>query len=664
MRKLKRPTKWLLGILAMILVSFSVLLFTPEPRDNYTLADAPYYLHHDVGQETLKSCWVTDSGLTVNQVKLIYPKLFARLTAAPFNWPDSMVMKMNVFPAAWNDAVLWGQGGGQPITGRITSNNGIHAPPGVYAVNYPCILDGGKYIGEGTGFAGTVGGARSMNTNLVLNRAGWLGSYGGQPFDVMNLMQTTTWGILSGSTAYTESGYLDGFRLTGDNGSWWDASYISNGLGMWDMGETWKVGRIFAETFNGYGIMNVRGTPATYGEISCFQNALGGIGLIGTELNTININTISGDDNPGLIVMRAGYGRGGGGTVNVNLEKSESGKRTPNKGQVMLWQRDPCYGDINISIGQGDMNGLFLDAQFVMNTNTSSAGQMLHAQFRAWNYRTLVHDVTNQVRWAAQSYRPECITYAYRNGNSTLFDCAAGTQLTPTAVNASDRLGLVVNNGVFDYANGLPVYDITGGGSPPPPPPTCVWVPGAWGPCGPCVNYECVITRTVQSSVLGCVPAGTPPATTDTISCGTPPPPPTAAYVLTPANNSSVSTSMDIPNTLTRRIVLYNVTFTDPLPPTGGFNYQRLACEVVTSGSPTGIRIKPTSATNKSTGSFISPTGQTGTSSSGGPIVLGQFYPQLTITFASPINIDRLFAIPGTGSAIRMTCSRLELYTN
>lgn len=658
-----KSVKWMKAMVLAAMVALPVSEMMAQRLD-YRLWEAPWFLKHSVGQKTLQQSWVVDSGMTQADVETnLYPKLFERLNA--LGWHDTIVMKMNVGPAAHNEAMLMGHGGGQPITGRITSNNGVYWPEGVYAMNFPAIVDGGECIGKGTGYAGAIGGAANMNTTLQLNRTGWLGGVrvDGQyqasgnvttniTFDSMNMIQSTTWQMLSGSNSYSESGVIDGFRLVGDNGSWYISSYTSHGLATWDLGETYRIGRIYAETFNGYGWACVRGTPATTGEISCFQNALGGVGLLGTELNTININTLSGDDNPAMIVMRSGYGRGSGGTISVQLVKSESGKRTPNKGQIILWQRDPSYGNITIDIAQGDMTNLFVDAMFVINNNVSSLGQIVSVQFRAWNYRTTFHDVTNQVRWASQVYRPYCLVYTYRQGQSSLLDCSTGQLLPSTAVNATDRLGMVANNGTFDYANGLPLYDIYGGGGPPPPTPTCVWVVGPYGPFGPCVSNQQTRTRTVVSSEAGCTPVEPMPADSETQACNVTPPPTAALYTREPANNSSVSTSIDIPNVLFKRIVLTGVTFTDPT-----FNYQRL---IVEAGGTAGVRMVPqnTAATQ---GRFRSPTGQYATMTTT-PVVTGVYYPSLEIVFNTAITSDRLFAVPGTGSAIRMTCTKLELF--
>lgn len=511
-------------------------------RQDFFLGDAPYLLTHADGQKTLQQKWVVEGGQTVAWVKAnIVPNLFARYNG--LNWTDAEVMAMTLLPAYWNDAVISGLGGGQPITGVITSNNGVTVPAGVYLVNYPCITDGGHYLGQGTGFAGTPGGAVSMNTNLVYDRAGWIGGIGsgtthldGQStvggvttniiYDQRNLITSVTWQVLSGGRSYTESGLIDGFRLTGDNSDWYKpAQPVCNGMGLWDPGETSKVGRIFAESFNGYGVKLVRGTPATIDCLSAFVNALGGINLCGTSLCTANINTLSGDDNPALIVQTAGYGRVAGGTLNVNLGKSESGKRSPNKGQIILWQQDECVGNININVGQADMNNQFLDAQFVVKPNNSSGGLMVKVQFAAWNFRTTFHDVTNGKRWPGTAYRPEFLIYTSRNNNGgTLLDGATGQLINSSTVNATDRLGLVANGGSFDYANGTPQYDITGGAGPVPP--QCSWVVGPWGAWGPCVNGSQDRTRSVTTSIPGCTPADPEPISIESQACGTPPPPP------------------------------------------------------------------------------------------------------------------------------------------
>lgn len=707
----------------------TALLGAPEAtaqRADKNLWESPYFLKHAVGQQTLQECWVVDSGLSAAQVEVKYQKLFDRFNG--LGWTDAQVLAMTTGPAAHNDWMLRGQGGGQPITGRITSNNGTNWPEGVYAINYPCIIDGGDMTGKGTGFSGSVPGIASMNTNLVYDHARWIGGLGAPHydgtyvptgggttnivFDVRNVIQATTWGMLTGSNSYSESGTVDGFRLSGNNGDWWNPAYTSNGLALWDPGETYKVGRIFAETFNGYGVVLVRGTPATFGEISSFQNALGGLGLIGTELNTINVNTLSGDDNPAMIVMISGYGRNAGGAINVNLLKSESGKRTPNKGQIVVWQRTPCYGEVHISTCQADMNNLYLDAPFVMNSNSGGAGNSLTVDnFRGWNLCSLVHDVTLQKGWAGSNYRPESFKFRYANGSSTLIDAFSGQLLVSRVVNASDRLGITANNTCPNYVNGTPLYNILGTGTPTPvcdwilgpwgpwgtctggletrvrtvdvtiplctpvspqppatetqvcgtPPVTCVWNTSAWSVWSTCVASQQTRTRTANTSVAGCVPTDPVPVLIESQSCIVIPPPPTGILYSTssPFNNASVNTTIDIVNVAgVNRITLTNVTFQTLL--VNGvwqpFNYQKL---LITTGSTTGIRILPDGKFRMPNGALITMKNNGATITS---IVPGVQYSSFELVLPATITVDRLFSNPGAGAALLLTSTLMQFH--
>jgi hypothetical protein len=509
--------RYLTRLLCLALCAAAFLPADAQGRKDYNL-ETDYGIGFMSGKLQVKNL-VADTVAA----KVKFPKLaeYLRVRKAPI----AKLMNMNVLPAAWNDAVLQGQSG--DIAGIITSRNGVDAPDGDYDVNYPCFVSMGDYRGKGTGYtnASPTTSGRNMNTCLrFTGKANWIGT----EFDQMNLIQASTWGVLSGSTSYIESGTLSGFRLEGDNSGWYDPNYTSNGMGMWDMGETWTVDHIFATNFNGYGIANVRGTPAKYSTISLFTNALGGIGLIGTQLNNIWIEGISGDDNPALIVQVEGYERGAGGNLTVSGEKSESGKRSPNKGQILLWQRSPCVGNTTVLTPQSDMNGNFTDASFVMNSR--EWGQTLNVfGYVAWNCRTTVHDVTNKKRWAVGSYSPQSFVWCSRNGG-TFSDLVTLQSVAGTAVNASDRLGMVANNGTFDYGSGTPAYSITGGAVTPP---TCTatWTTGT-RTCGNCVGGFQTCTTPYVSSLSTCEPTATKPdAIIETPPCTVTPPSPSGSAI-------------------------------------------------------------------------------------------------------------------------------------
>lgn len=638
-------------------------------RGDKFLGDAPYNLNH-----TMRDARLLDLGMSTLQVKTdVVPELFARFNG--LGWTDDEVMQFNVLPAFWNDWVIKGQGGGQPITGRITSNNGVTVPGGAYKVNFPCIHDGGRYYGQGTGFAGAATGpvgSLNMNTTLYYNRAQWIGgirtdsryqaSGGGGAwtnitFDSDNLIQSTTWQNMSGSFSYTENGLVDGFRCIGDNSGWlipYNVQRRSSGLAIWDMGEVSRIGRIYVEQFNGPGAVFVRGTPVTVGELSTFQNAYSGIELIGCDLSTMSIGTLSGDDNPTLIGMSAGYGRNSSPVLNVTLGKSESGKRTPNKAQILLWQRDQCAAVVNIDASQAAMDFATLDALVVVKNNTAQQWQqMIVVKTRGWNCRTLFHEVSGGKRWPATSYRPEYVAYSYRDGVSRVQDILTGQPITSQPVNATERLGIVPVNGQFDYVNGTPLYDIYGGDTPPPP-PVCSWVVGPWSDWGPCVAGTQTRTRSVTSSIPGCTPSEPMPPTSESQACAAPPTG-NALFTRAPFNNSNPSTSIDIPNVSgVRRVVLTNVTFT-----MSSFNFQRLLVE---PGGNSGLRAVPTNPGGTQC-SFKMPGGQTAVSNVG-PIQVNTLYPTLELTLPVAMTVDRLLAPAGTGAALLLTCDRLELFAS
>jgi len=634
-------------------------------RGVLNLSAAPYLLINADGGKTLNQRWVIEGGLTPTQVKAqIIPSFSARLTA--LGYTDNEIMGLNVLPAYWNDWVCSGRSS-NPIDERLTSNNGVIVPMGVYSVNYPCMTDGGEFVGQGTGFAGALAGTASNNTTLLLNRPGWMGglhpdvhyTQNSVPLTVsyteMNLIQTVNYGMLGGSNSYTESGRIRQFRCIGDNGSWYDPTYTSNGVYLYDPGENYQLDGVYCEQFNGYGVAIARGTPAFVNYASVFQNALGGIGLIGTSLATINLNMISGDDNPALVVQIDGWGRTSGGWLNVTMGKSESGKRTPNKGQILLWQRSDCYG-MTRWMGPADMNLAMTDALFVMKTIPTSLGQVLDAEITGWNCRTLVHDVSAQKRWAYAQYTPSRFVWKSVGGTpvtSTMFDLTTGQMLTSTSVNATDRLGMVPINGVFDYTAGTPTYSLTGGATPPPPPPSCTWVTGPWSAFGPCVGGIETQTRIVTSSVPGCTPSTPMPPATNSQTCGVPPPLVPPLYTLSPFNNTNPSATInitDVPNV--KRIVMTNVQFTVPT-----FSYQKLLVE---AGGTTGLRAVPSNPAATQC-RFRLPNGNYA-SSNVLTIQTGVLYPTLELTLPQTMTVASLLAAPGTGSAILLQCQTLQFY--
>lgn len=600
-----------------------------------------YNLERDYGLSAMQgNLLVRHVVADTNAAKAKYPRFAERLrlqgrTAA---W----LMNVNVMPAAWNDAVLQGQGGGQPLNGRITSNNGVTVPDGDYSVNYPCIVDGGEYIGQGTGYAGNnppTASSRSMNTCLRLNRSPWLGT----EFDQMNLIQSSTWGMLSGSNSYTESGSVSGFLLIGDNPGWHDPSYMSSGLGAWDLGETYRVDDIYARDFNGYGFVFVRGTPASVGTLSAFTNSLGGVALIGGALNTYSFQVVSGDDNPCLFLVRPGYGREGGGAVNVALVKSESGKRMPNKGQIIMdaiGYTRATFGSVWVAVDYERV-----DALFVMESRGMGSSVTVQ-NLDGYGYATVVQDVTNRKRWASPGDYVPC-SFRWESRNGGVMTALGGTALAAGTHSCAGRLGRSTYAGgawtPYNYAACTPVYEQ--GAPTTPPPATCSWVTGTQT-CAPCNGTAIVCTTPYVSSVTGCTPTDAKPAdvVTSTPCMVGPFPTEGVIAVFDAINNTSPTASMAVNWRAVKRIRFVDVRL-------DAMNSHRIMYASTTDNN--GLRVR-------SDGRWLMPSGQACTSTP------AQW--QVGVTYATaeivlPVAMDAAFwlARPGVGSALLFSARRVEI---
>ena len=73
------------------------------------------------------------------------------------------------------------------------------------------------------------------------------------------------------------------------------------------------------------GFVAIGGVPLTCGTITSFGNEFQGFLFAGSALSTLNIQTLSGDDNAELFAMRAAYDGAPGGRANIGLLKSEGG---------------------------------------------------------------------------------------------------------------------------------------------------------------------------------------------------------------------------------------------------------------------------------------------------------------------------------------------------
>jgi len=398
----------------------------------------------------------------VNNAKVRYPDAYDYLKWS--GWTDEQFLNLSACSAAGTDAVMSGQykQWGNDMMSRVN----VDIPEGEFFMTIPFPKAMGQYEGVGP-HAGW--NPQQAATCLRVWKEQWQGKAGEDMF----AMRSANWGRTDTGDAWMHGGSVDKIAFVGNNSNGWlITGWTEHGLGLWDEGEVSDIKRVYSVNHNGYGIMSVRGTPFTSsGVLSLFTNAKGGIGLIGSQLATIRIGTISGDDNAAMVVMEDGFGRKAGGNIGVHTVKSEAGKRPINHGQIVLWQKSPCVGNLTFGNVQMDQNWVMNDAAFVMQNR--EWGQVMNVgTFNGWNFNTLVHDVTNKKRWAGSSYHPEAFVYCSRNGG-TVSDLTTLTMMQSSPVNADDRLGTAANAAGFNYTTGTPRYYLTGtaGTEPPPPPP-------------------------------------------------------------------------------------------------------------------------------------------------------------------------------------------------
>lgn len=416
-----------------------------------------YGLSSSSGKKLLKE------QMTLSAAQMLMPDLFAYKRAQ--GWNDDATMALT-FPAACAIDAVWG-GHNVEFTKPCMSRTNVFIPAGDFYFNDPFPKCMGQYIGMGPHQGWHHAHAA---TTFHVDYTRWIGDK-----KKMAAMRATGYGI-TGNEGWLHGGYIDAIGFVGNRNGWHNPNFQEVGLQLWDEAEGASVGRIWASNFNGYGVEISRGTPQNWnGALSVFTNSLGGLLLADGALATVNINNVSGDDNGNaLIVQRSLYGRLAGGMVNIAQIKSECGKRTPNTGQVVLYQMDPCSGIVTMQSVQADCNYVDVDAPFVMNTADDSWSMLNVGGFAGWNMRSIVHQIRKGkagLRWDGASYKPEAFIWSSRNGGqlTDLIDLVKKPAITVGSYQR--RIGFVPVGAAFDYANGLPVYDPTGGQTPIEPGP-------------------------------------------------------------------------------------------------------------------------------------------------------------------------------------------------
>ena len=519
-----------------------------------TIGSAPaqtrkvYDLGVDYGLSAMQSKMQLSNLGTIDAAKAKYPRGYARLSG--LGWTDGKFMTLSAFDAAWMDAVYQGQGGGQPITGVLNSQNHVIVPPGRYWQTVSAEFSGGRYTGAGTGYVGD--GSISINTELVIWHEAWNG-----PATERHCLQSGTWGG-AGNFSYVEATIIEGFALQGRSREFASQTFNSSGIRMWKPGEVTFTTDIYARNFRTYGIEMYAPTPHHIGTVSVFDNVRAGIGCLGCWGGTVNIDEVSGDDNGAMIESLAGNGSEGGGTWNIGAVKLETCVATSDRahrGQavaVMGGQFAMFVGAVSAASGSCDVDAMFV-VDTRLTTGTPQNSYLTVGALKGFNFATLVHDITNRKRWA---YPADYVAMGYEwtyRGGGTLTTVPA----IASAAACAQRVDFVRGSGTPSHTTCTPYRYIVDG--PPrattttylgdvvtPPLPTPgTWTCTAWSAWGACNAGQQTRTRTCTCGPAGATCADPKPAESEVQACTVTQPPPPTGSGINPADVLVVSNSAD-----------------------------------------------------------------------------------------------------------------------
>lgn len=429
-----------------------------------------FNLESDYGLNSRQSmAQLKDIG-TLSENTAKYDSAYARVKQG-LGWTDDKFQTLSAFDAAWMDANWKGIGGGQTSATYLNSQNHVIVPAGTYYQTVIGEFNSGHYIGQGASYTDV--NNDSVNTKLAIWHEKWNGDIGER-----SCLQSSTWGR-PGNFAYVEGTRIEGFGLEGRSREFASQTFSSSGIRMWKPGEVTYTTNIYAKNFREYGIEIFGATPHTIGDISCFDNTRAGIGLKGSWGATLNIGTISCDDNAAIIESIPGYDNEAGGTINISTIKLETGVaaevRNPWRGQIVA----RIFGQFALNIGTISAAATFVrtDALFVADARlTTGALQQSYINvgaMKGFNYATIVQDIMNQKRWPS---RGNFASYGFNwtsAGNGVLK--INGDLQTSQPCPCPDRLGFLrTSTEQFDYQNYTPkyFYIIDGSTTAPPPAPT------------------------------------------------------------------------------------------------------------------------------------------------------------------------------------------------
>lgn len=423
---------------------------------------------------------LTTKGLTLAAAQTKFPDWWKRWNARgkKVGWSDSKIqstfMLNGMVTACANQAFFSRQA--HPLDITTGSSCNVVVPWGEYETTACIYAAIGMLKGDGTFAHGT-----DMGSTVIIPAP--KGKWNAEPDfpegDARYSMGTAVIGK-NGIMAYAESVEISHFRFEGNRQSvWYDSADKSSGLIYAGAGECSGIGKVQANSHNDYGIEVRQGTPAVIGYATVFNNNLAGIGLLGTALSTVQIGTVSADDNPYVFRMvGAPYGEPGG-MVDIGLVKLEA--NTAPDGTPGFKDKDQCVGEVRgqagvqidcISAASGNSKSFsvfVVDCR--LNNGTPQSCRISVEMCKNINFDNLVVDLYNRKRWPAPaSYQNYSMEYDAANGGSVKVN---GVEIPSLPYLHNDRLGVVSAGQNYDYVNYLPRWSFSGpvGTTPPVVPP-------------------------------------------------------------------------------------------------------------------------------------------------------------------------------------------------
>ena len=213
------------------------------------------------------------------------------------------------------------------------------------------------------------------------------------------------------------------------------------GLFLRRAGECTWVHQVRCNEFQ-YGFVAHGGVPLTCGTITAFQNEYCGFAGLGTALSTINIQTLSGDDNAELLGLHdRGYGAPGG-TVNVGLLKSEGGITAGHtyRDQVVGYFEGQYAVNVGV-VAFASKSPSIPEAMFVVNpTLGGGAGQksfMRVGACKGFGYQYLLSNRVTGAKWTSAGDYAASGWEHYASGDALYTNASGVTKVTGTTPPAS-----------------------------------------------------------------------------------------------------------------------------------------------------------------------------------------------------------------------------------